>query len=44
MSLEIAFASFYKKYYARMISYAVHSFGLTESDAEDIVSDAFTAL
>ncbi len=27
-----------------MISYAVHSFGLTASDAEDIVSDAFTAL
>lgn len=44
MNPEISFAPFYKKYYARMLSYCFHTFRLSEQDAEDIVSDAFTEL
>lgn len=44
MNREISFESFYRQYYAGTVSYCHHSFGIGESDAEDIVSDAFSEL
>lgn len=41
---ELLFEEFYKIYYNRFLNYCTISFGIDESDAEDIVQNAFLAL
>ena len=41
---ELVFEDFYKLYYNKLLNYCTISFGIDESDAEDIVQNAFLAL
>ncbi len=41
---ELVFEDFYKLYYNRLLNYCTISFGINESDAEDIVQNAFLEL
>ena len=41
---NLLFEDFYRLYYSRLLNYCIISFGIDESDAEDIVQNAFLSL